>query len=96
VAFITTAPKSKLIKLRKKMARQKAKREGRDFNENDFNDDAQRFDMRAIAQEFGTAKHPAKPYLRPALESTAQAVTNLLGDEIKAQIAKYRMKNFIK
>jgi len=37
-------------------------------------------DARAIAQEFGTANHPAQPYLRTALESNAQTtVTNLAG-----------------
>jgi HK97 gp10 family phage protein len=94
VAFITTAPKKKLIKIRKAMERKKAKREGRDFNEQEFNDNAQRFDARAIAQEFGTAKHPAKPYLRPALESTAPTVIESLGRELKLEIMKYRMKNF--
>ena len=94
VAFITTAPKSKLVKIRKQIERLRAKRENREFNENDFNDDAPRFDARAIAQEFGTAKHPAKPYLRPALESTAMTVIDSLARELKLEIMKYRMKNF--
>ena len=31
-------------------------------------------DARAIAQEFGTARNPAQPYLRTALESQSQSV----------------------
>lgn len=94
VAFITTAPKKKLVKIRKAIERKRAKREGREFNEQEFNDNAPRFDARAIAQEFGTAKHPAKPYLRPALESTAATVIDTLGRELKLEIMKYRLKNF--
>jgi hypothetical protein len=48
-------------------------------------------DARAIAQEFGTAKQPGgKPYLRPAMESNAQAVVLRLGEALAQQINKYR------
>lgn len=50
-------------------------------------------DARNIAMEFGTAKVPAKPYLRPALETTATQVISILADKIKARISKYRSKN---
>lgn len=50
-------------------------------------------DMRAIAQEFGTAKVPAQPYLRPALEANSQAVANSLGKIIANRIEKFRIKN---
>lgn len=49
-----------------------------------------RSDGRAIAQEFGTANVPAQPYLRPAMESNAQAVADNLGKALAAQIDKYR------
>ena len=39
-------------------------------------------DKRAIAQEFGTANHPAKPYLRPGLETNIEVVTAILSAEI--------------
>lgn len=51
-------------------------------------------DARAIAVEFGTAKMPAKPYLRPAIESNYQAVTSRLSIELKKQIDSYVSKKF--
>lgn len=51
-------------------------------------------DARAIAQEFGTSRISAKPYLRPAMEANAQAVVLRLGEALAQQINKYR-KNTI-
>lgn len=53
-------------------------------------------DARAIAQEFGTAKTPQQPYLRPALENNAMVVTNELGRTLAAQIEKYKSRKFKK
>lgn len=50
-------------------------------------------DARAIAQEFGTVKTPAHPYLRPALESNAQSVVNNLSQILARRISQFRMKN---
>jgi HK97 gp10 family phage protein len=50
-------------------------------------------DARAIAQEFGTSRHPAKPYLRPALESMAQSTVNKLGEILARRIELFRIKN---
>jgi HK97 gp10 family phage protein len=50
-------------------------------------------DARAIAQEFGTANHPAQPYLRPALESNAQATVTKLGEILARRIEQFRAKN---
>jgi len=49
-------------------------------------------DARAIAQEFGTAKHAAKPYMRPALEANAQNVVDRLAKIILKRIEKFRKK----
>jgi hypothetical protein len=49
-------------------------------------------DARAIAQEFGTAKHGAQPYLRPALEANAQSTVTRLADILKRRIAEFRAK----
>ena len=49
-------------------------------------------DARAIAQEFGTAKHAAKPYMRPALEANAQSVVDRLAKIILKRIEKFRKK----
>lgn len=49
-------------------------------------------DARAIAQEFGTARHPAQPYLRPALEANAQNTVSRLADILARRIQQYRAK----
>lgn len=46
-------------------------------------------DARAIAQEFGTAKHPAHPYLRVALESESQNTVNILAKILARRIDQY-------
>lgn len=50
-------------------------------------------DARAIAQEFGTANHPAQPYLRTALESNAQSTVTRLGEILARRIEQFRSKN---
>jgi HK97 gp10 family phage protein len=50
-------------------------------------------DARAIAQEFGTAKIAAKPYLRPALENNAQGTINRLANILTRRIAQFKAKN---
>ena len=42
----------------------------------------------ALALEFGTASNPAKPFLRPALESNSQKVMEILGNELRLAIDK--------
>lgn len=51
------------------------------------------YDARAVAMEFGTKNVAPKPYLRPALESQANAVATKLGEIIKNKIEKYKAKN---
>lgn len=53
-------------------------------------------DARAIAQEFGSARNPSQPYLRPALENNAMVVANDLGETLAAQIEKYKSRKFKK
>jgi HK97 gp10 family phage protein len=50
-------------------------------------------DARAIAQEFGTANHPAQPYLRTALESNAQTTVNNLASILARRIEKFNTKH---
>jgi HK97 gp10 family phage protein len=50
-------------------------------------------DARATVQEFGSYKMPAKPYLRPALESKGQQVVNELGQTIGSALEKYKSKH---
>lgn len=49
-------------------------------------------DARAIAQEFGTAKMAAKPYLRPALESQSQQTVDRLAEAMRKYMTKFRAK----
>ena len=51
------------------------------------------YDARAVAQEFGTASTPEKPYLRPAIENNAQTVVKNFGNALLKHITKYRAKN---
>lgn len=50
-------------------------------------------DARAIAQEFGTARHPAQPYLRTALEANAQSTVSRLAEILARRISAFRAKN---
>ena len=50
-------------------------------------------DARATVQEFGSYKMPAKPYLRPALESKSGQVVNDLGQTIGTALEKYKSKH---
>ncbi len=50
------------------------------------------YDARAIAQEFGSAKISAQPFLRPALESQAQATVSRLSEILARRIAQFRSK----
>lgn len=93
ISTITTAPKNKLVKIRKSIEKKAAKKAGKKFDEAAFNSKAHKFDARAIATEFGTAKIAAQPYLRPGLESTAQEVVSQLANKIRAKIMAYRSKN---
>ena len=51
------------------------------------------FDARAIANEFGTGKMSAKPFMRISLESQAQMVATKLGMIIKQKMDAYKAKN---
>ena len=50
-------------------------------------------DARAIAQEFGTARNGAQPFLRPALESQADQTAKRLGEILARRMNQYRIKN---
>ena len=50
-------------------------------------------DGRAAANEFGTAKMSAQPFLRVSLESQAQSVSATLGQILKQKIEQYKAKN---
>ena len=49
-------------------------------------------DARVTVMEFGSAKTPAQPYLRPALESSSGAVTSDLGRALGTALEKYKAR----
>jgi len=49
-------------------------------------------DARAVANEFGTAKISAKPFMRPAMETSTQPVLNSLSQSLKVALEKYHAK----
>lgn len=80
ISAVTTAPGNKLAKRKFLNVKTQAKQVGIQS------------DMRAIAQEFGTAKVPAQPYMRPALESNSQSVIGSLGDQLKFELERYKAR----
>lgn len=50
-------------------------------------------DARAIANEFGTANMAARPFMRPAMESSAQVALDSLAGSLRTALEKYRSKN---
>jgi HK97 gp10 family phage protein len=49
-------------------------------------------DARVIANEFGTGKMAARPFLRPALESSSYTVVGSLADSLAESLKKYRTR----
>jgi len=54
------------------------------------------YDARAVANEFGTANRPAKPFLRNSLENNVRDVTELLKITLDQKMREYAQKNFNK
>lgn len=49
-------------------------------------------DARAVAQEFGTSRNGAQPFLRPALESQAGETAKRLGEILSRRLNQYKAK----
>ena len=94
IATVTTASGKKLKEMSQGKGLMKARRKlaklGVGNAENFMGIDS---DARAIAQEFGSARNGAKPYLRPAIESQAPQTAQRLGEILGRRINQYRMKN---
>jgi HK97 gp10 family phage protein len=80
IALITTAPGKKLAKTKFVNQRTGEKQTGITS------------DARATIMEFGSAKTPAQPYLRPALESNAHTITNNLATSLGQALEKYKAR----
>lgn len=86
IAMVTTKPIPK--KLKKQTVGMKRK-EAKKF----YASKGIIYDGRAIANEFGTAKMAAQPFMRKSLESNAGIVISRLGEILKQKIEQYRAKN---
>jgi HK97 gp10 family phage protein len=62
------------------------------FNKKPIKQVGIKLDFRGIANEFGTAKLAAKPFLRPAMESGAPIVLNSLKDSLVSALQKYKSR----
>lgn len=85
IAIVTTKPISKKFK---KQAVGMSKVEKQKF----YASKNSLYDARAVANEFGTAKMPAHPFMRTSLETQASNVATSLGEILKNKIEKYRSK----
>jgi HK97 gp10 family phage protein len=83
IALITTAPGKKLAKTKFKNERN---------TKSDIKQVGIKSDARATIMEFGSAKTPAQPYLRPALESSSGTVTSDLGKALGTALEKYKAR----
>lgn len=84
---VTVAPGNKLKKMKFYNQRTRRKQIGAQS------------DARAYAIEFGTARWlpgEGKPFLRPALESNAQTVTDNLTQSLRQALLKYKSKYMVK
>jgi HK97 gp10 family phage protein len=83
IALITTAPGKKLAKTAFKNERN---------TKSNIKQVGIKSDARATIMEFGSAKTPAQPYLRPALEGSSGAVTSDLGKALGTALEKYKAR----
>lgn len=94
IAAVTTASGKKLQQMSEGKGLLSARRRLAKLG---YKEEAKKFkgftsDPRAIAQEFGTAQHPAKPYLRPALETNLETSLSRLRDALAKHIDKFKSK----
>lgn len=93
VAAVQTKPIAAKHKKERRELKQSLKQKNITLNTKKFYESRGYFyDARAIANEFGTAKRPAKPFLRPAMEGQASNVVELLSLLIDQKIRQFRSK----
>jgi HK97 gp10 family phage protein len=47
----------------------------------------------SLGEEFGTAKKPGKPFIRPALEANQSTILQTLAEELSKKIQRYKSRN---
>lgn len=50
------------------------------------------YDARAVAQEFGSARNPAQPFMRTGLEAASPTILQNLGGILQRRIDNYKMR----
>jgi hypothetical protein len=94
IALVTTKPIPKKLKTAFHAANSNLKgAEYKKARKNYYQEAGAFYDARAIANEFGTAKMSAKPFMRVSLESQQQTVASSLGRILAQNIEKYKAKN---
>jgi HK97 gp10 family phage protein len=94
IALVTTKPIPKKLKTAFHAANSNLKgAEYKRARKNYYQEAGSFYDARAIANEFGTAKMSAKPFMRVSLESQKQTVASSLGSILAQNIEKYKAKN---
>ena len=91
IGKVTIAPPSVLAK-RKFVNLKSGPANTSAFNKRPIKQVGIQLDMRGIANEFGTAKVPAKPFLRPAMESGSPIVLDSLKDSLATALQKYKSR----
>jgi hypothetical protein len=93
IALVTTKPIPKKLKLAAHLAASGSGKKYKSTKKGYLEGQGYFYDARAVANEFGTSKMAAKPYLRISLESQQQQVSNLLSNLLKINIEKFRSNN---
>lgn len=91
ISTVTIAPPSALAK-RKFLNLKSGKANTSAFNKKAIKQVGIEADFRGIANEFGTAKMDAKPYLRPALESQSKTVVDNLFSSLLIVLERYKAR----
>jgi len=99
IAVVTTASGKKLEQMSEDAGLEKAKKrlakmegDGHLYAYKAHKFEGIKSDARAVAQEFGSSRNGAQPYLRPALESQAAETAKRLGDILGRRLNQYKAK----
>jgi len=92
IAAVTTASGKKLAKMSEGKGLERAKKRLTKLGIDATGFKGITGDARVIAQEFGSARNPEHPYLRPALESMAQSTVNTLSGILARRIEQFKAK----
>ena len=92
ISLVTTASGKKLAKRKFKNLKTGEKQSFDVITKQSNGEETYSTDQRVSAMEFGNAKTPSKPFLRPALEMSASVVTDSLGQSLKFSLEKYKAR----